>query len=92
MKISVGELFCQVHFYMEKRYKISKNGNYQTAVKKLAGCIVPKFCIHAQVSMQNLNLASILFQIHWLPKNRSDVENRLREYQHIILYVYIFSE
>ena len=30
---SGGTLFPQVHFYMEKPYKISENGNFQTAVK-----------------------------------------------------------
>ena len=34
MKTNLGEAFSpQVHFYMEKPYKISENVNFQTAVK-----------------------------------------------------------
>ena len=65
---SGGNFFPQFHFYMEKPYKNIRKRQFSNSYKNsLAGRIDPKCCIYAYVSMQNLNLASILFQVQQLP-------------------------
>ena len=66
---SGGNFFPQVHFYMEKPYKNLRKRQFLDSCKNsLAGRIDPKFFIWLYVSMQNLNLASILFQVQRLPQ------------------------